>query len=158
MQFTPGQLRSAVGLSKETLRHWKRVLPVFSNRNGHAPTFTLGDVLASAVMRSVTENCGVRVGHLAEVSQAIFDICNTQAWVKLTNAFLIVDFAKRECRLSRDPSDIPLDNTIVVCALDPIIEHLQSELLPSGTQNRQGHLYLPPTEVARGPAADRGAK
>lgn len=158
MQFTPGQLRSAVRLSKETFRHWKRVLPAFSSRKGHTPCFTSGDVLASAIIRSMTENCGVRVGHLADISKEIFDICNSQAWAALVDMVLVVDFVKGECQLLQGSNGIPLDSTLIVCALDPIIEQLRRELLPSESSNRRGHLYLPPTEVARGTAADRRAK
>jgi hypothetical protein len=65
MQFTPGQLRETVGISVETFRHWKRVLPPFAHRKRYVPCFTIGDLLAGRILRSLTEGCGVRVGHLA---------------------------------------------------------------------------------------------
>ena len=65
MQFTPGQLRETVGISVETFRHWKRVLPPFANRKRYVPSFTIGDLLAGRILRNLTEGCGVRVGHLS---------------------------------------------------------------------------------------------
>ena len=76
MRYTPGQLRDAVGLSKEAFRHWKRVLPGFPRAKSQGPVFSPGDVLALAVVRRLTDRCGIRVGQLRVVSRSIFDVCN----------------------------------------------------------------------------------
>ena len=158
MHFTPGQLRSTVGLSKETFRHWKRVLPAYSNRKGHSPSFSPGDVLASAILRRMTESCGVRIGHLAEVSTTIFDICNTNAWAALENRVLMVDVSDGDCRVLRGPADILTDSTIIVCPLTPVIQALQTDLLRSKSVRDQGQLYFPPTQIGREATARRRAK
>src|SRR5580700_47480 len=44
LHFTPGQLRETVGLSVETFRHWKRVLPPFFERAGRTPRYLIGDL------------------------------------------------------------------------------------------------------------------
>lgn len=158
MHFTPGQLRSTVGLSKETFRHWKRVLPAFSNRKGHSPSFSSGDVLASAIIRSITESCGARIGHLAEISTAIFDVCNTTTWAALEGRVLVVDFSNGDCSILQNPISIPLNSIVVVCPLSPIIQQLQTELLPSETSPKQGTLFFPPTQISRETTARRRTK
>ena len=130
MYYTPGQLRDTVGLSKEAFRHWKRVVPGFANGRGHAPSFSPGDVLASAVLRRLTDNAGVRIGHLSEIAPAIFQICNTSSWEALQQKSLIIDLQERTC-VSTNDSALPAGELVVVCALAPLIKALQFDLLNS---------------------------
>lgn len=130
MYYTPGQLRDTVGLSKEAFRHWKRVVPGFANGRGHSPSFSPGDVLASAVLRRLTDNAGVRIGHLSQIAPAIFKICNTSSWQTLQQKSLIIDLNKRTCVSTNDPA-LPAGELVVVCALAPLIKALQFDFLNS---------------------------
>ena len=154
LHYTPGQLRDTVGLSKETFRHWKRVLPAFSPGRGHAPSFSPGDVLASAILRRVTETCGVRIGYLTDVATKIFDICNQTSWDVLANDILIVDLPSRDCMVLQDPADIPVKNTVVVCPLGPVITAFRDDLLRSRWPVRKTPLIAiaapPQKRAARG--------
>ena len=131
MYYTPSQLRTTVGLSKEAFRHWKRVLPTFSAGRGHAPTFSAGDVLASAILRRLTESCGARIGHLTIVATRIFDICNQISWDVLADRILILDLSEHNCTILATADRIPLNNTVVVCPLGPVVRILQDSLLQS---------------------------
>jgi hypothetical protein len=131
MHYTPGQLRQTVGLSKEAFRHWKRVLPAFSGGRGHAPSFSPGDVLASAVLRRLTESCGVRIGHLTDVASKIFEICNQTSWEVLADRILVLDLSEQECLTVRTSDRIPVDSTVVVCPLGPAIAELRDSFLRS---------------------------
>ena len=144
MQYTPGQLRHAVGLSKEAFRHWKRILPVFSGRKEHAPRFSPGDVLAWAVLRRLTESCGVRIGHLREVSSKIFDICNHTSWDLLADRVLILDLPDHECLTVAKSDRVPTNNAVVVCPLGPVIAKLQDDFLRS---SRSPARELPPPAI-----------
>lgn len=152
MHYTPGQLRETVGLSKETFRHWKRVVPAFSGRRGHAPVFSPGDLLASAILRQLTETCGVRIGHLGDLAASIFDICNHTSWESLSDRILFIDLEARECALVKRPADIPVKSTVMMCPLKPALATLQHDLLSSQRSARRH----PPTEQGR--LLRRGAK
>ena len=128
--FTQGQLRETVGLSKEAFRHWKRVVPAFANGRGHAPSFSSGDVLASAILRRLTETVGVRIGHLSEVVSSIFQACNASSWDNLKGKSLIIDLGKGTCKVASKPIHL-VGELVVICALAPIIEGLESDLLNS---------------------------
>ncbi|WP_282010450.1 hypothetical protein [Nitrospina watsonii] len=132
--YTPGQLRDTVGLSKEAFRHWKRVVPAFANGRGHAPSFSSGDVLASAVLRRLTDTVGVRIGHLSEVVPTIFEVCNVSSWEALQNKSLVIDLEKRTCVAATD-SALPVGELVVVCALAPLIKTLEFDLLNSSAQS-----------------------
>lgn len=128
MFFTLGQLRGSVGLSKEAFRHWKRVVPAFATGRGHAPSFSLGDVLASAVLRRLTDAAGVHIGYLSEIAPAIFEVCNVLRWEMLQHKFLVIDLKEGTCIVANDSSR-PAGDLVVVCALAPLVKALQSDLL-----------------------------
>lgn len=134
MYFTPGQLRNTVGLSKEAFRHWKRVVPAFANGKRHGPSFSPGDVLASAVLRRLTDTVGVRIGHLSEIAPAIFQVCNVSNWEVLRNKSLVIDLQARSCVAVND-SSFPAGEIVVVCVLAPLIEALQLDVLDSSGEN-----------------------
>lgn len=136
MFYTPGQLRDSVGLSKEAFRHWKRVLPAFASGRGHAPSFSPGDVLASAVLRRVTEIAGVRISHLSQIAPAIFVICNRSGWEVLQDQLLVINLSEQTCFTVTDPSPIPEGELVLVCALAPIIQTLKHGFLTTRSEPR----------------------
>lgn len=144
MHYTPGQLRGTVGLSKEAFRHWKRVVPAFANGRGHAPSFSSGDVLASAVLRQLTDIIGVRIGHLSEIAPAIFQVCNASSWDALQNKSLVINLQERSCVVVDDHS-VPVGELVVVCALAPLVKALHSDLLNSNAPPRSKP--LPPIAI-----------
>jgi hypothetical protein len=147
MYYTPGQLRGTVGLSKEAFRHWRRVVPAFANGRGHAPSFSSGDVLASAVLRQLTDIIGVRIGHLSDIAPAIFHVCNASSWDALQSKSLVINLQERSC-VAVDDHSTSVGELVVVCALAPLIKTLQFDLLNS---NMQSHTKaLPPVEVDEG--------
>lgn len=119
-----------MGLSKEAFRHWKRVVPALANGRRHAPSFSTGDVLASAVLRQLTDTAGVRIGHLSEIAPAIFDVCNASSWEVLQDQHLVIDLHKHSCVAAHDMA-LPVGGLVVVCALAPLVKALQFDLLNS---------------------------
>jgi hypothetical protein len=156
VEFTPGQLREIVGLSVETFRHWKRVLPPFANRRGYAPCFSVGDLLAASILRRLTDNCGVRVGHLKNVSIEISHFCNTSSWPAMEGRILVVDISDGTCRMVRNGSASGQDIAIL-CPLDPILTELRDELLQSKPLAAQSQLMFPPA-VVRSDSQRRGRR
>jgi hypothetical protein len=147
VQFTPGQLRDTIGLSVETYRHWKRVLPPFVDRKGYAPCFSIGDLLAASILRRLTDSCGVRVGRLTEISTEIIRFCNTTSWARLEGRALVIDLLNGTCRIARDPLDTRNGDIATLCPLGPIMAELRDALLRSQPSANQAHLLFRPTEV-----------
>jgi hypothetical protein len=157
LQFTPGQLRSTVGLSKETFRHWKRVVPAFSNRRGHSPAFTPGDVLASAILRGLTNSCGIRIGRLSEAVTKIFDACNRMSWAALSDQVLVVNLPSGSCNIVPKAIALPTDRTAIVYPLASIIEDVKTELLHTERWSAKPHLSLAPDQPVAGSNEQRRA-
>ena len=135
MQYTPGQLRDAVGLSKEAYRHWRRVLTGFPAGKNHGPVFAPGDVLALAVLRLLTDECGLRVGSLGTVSDRIFEVCNETPWEVLGERVLVIDIGKRTCATRGKTEWVVGDNAVVVCPMGPLIERLRDHLVRSSPRS-----------------------
>ena len=148
VQYTQAQMRETVGLSLETYRHWRRVLPPLATKGGRAACFSVGDLMAASILHRLTETAGVRVGHLSDISTAIFNICNTSPWAALVSKMLFVDVEQRTCSLERALKSHQDANLILSCRLDPVLAQLRDGLLRGQSGQHQAELLLPPVRVA----------
>lgn len=146
VHFTPGQLRSTIGISTETYRHWRRVLPTFVERRGYTPCFSTGDLLAAGILKRLTEECGIRVGFLGPISSQIVRLCNASPWAALENAFLIVDLPAGQCRVEKS-ANAEKSPAAIVCAFNPILDQLRDALLKTHSTGNQIALHFPLTAV-----------
>jgi len=119
VQFSQNQLRATLGISVETFRHWKLVLPPFAKRKRYTSRFSTGDLVAAGVLCRLTSQCGIRVGLLPEISQAAVEICNASPWAALEGKALVVDVQQRTCQIE-EGAQAPTD-VVIVCPLNPII-------------------------------------
>lgn len=143
MQFNQTQIRDTIGISVETFRHWQRVLPPFSGRK----KYTLGDLLAAGVLRRLTDHCGVRAGYLPEISKAIVEVCNANAWASLQDKTFIIDIQKKTCALAKSVSAFSFQDVMVVCPLEGIMAQIHEHLSHKESVVAQHHLRFPPISV-----------
>ncbi|MEX2374066.1 MAG: hypothetical protein WD942_00560 [Dehalococcoidia bacterium] len=143
-------MQEIVGLSKDAYRHWKKVLPPIAQRGGRAPCFSLGDLIAASVVYRLTVVAGVRVGHLADLSVSIFELCNTSSWTVLEGATLTIDIESRACRIdTRTPAKAV--DLLLFCRLESILGELRNALLKTQGDRSQCELRFPPTAVRAAP-------
>ena len=147
MQFSQGQLRETLGISVETFRHWRRVLPPFAERRRYTPRFSSGDLLAAAVLHRLTDQCGIRPGFLPEISKAVVKICNGNPWPTLKDKALVVDVRQRTCRIVESARDFAAQDVVVVCPLGPVIDAVREGLSRTLPLVSQHELLFPPTAI-----------
>lgn len=147
MQFSQGQLRQTLGISVETFRHWKRVLPPFADRKKYTPRFSVGDLLAAGIIQRLTDECGIQPRYLPEISTAIAEICNANGWATFEGKALIVDIPERACRLVEDRADHAAHNIVVVCPLNPVMAAVRAGLARIEPAGAQHEFLFPPTAV-----------
>ncbi|WP_422367432.1 hypothetical protein [Pelagibius sp.] len=147
MKYTPAQFRDAVGVTQETFRHWREVLPVFQNRPGYAPEFSIGDLVTGAVIRQLRTQLGVKVSSLAELSLALGEACGKEPWAIMLERVLILDVSMGVCVLQSDRTVKEGDGLFIVMPLKPILAELSAALTRNGVDPQQP-LYLLPTEVS----------
>lgn len=153
MQFNQVQVRDTLGISVETFRHWKRVLPPFSGRK----KYTLGDLLAAGVLRRLTDQCGVRAGHLPEISKTIVEVCNRGVWASLQGKTLVIDLPKNTCALVKSTRAFTFRDIVVVCPLEGIMAQIQEALSRKEPAVAQHQLRFPPITVSNTRAQRRHA-
>lgn len=115
------------------------------NRRGRSAAFSPGDAVALSILRALTDDWGIQIGHLAEVSSEIFRLCNVTPWVALEETTLQINLPERRCRLlKRNPGS---DDAVLLCPLGPVLRLLRDEFLRTETPRTQGELRLPPTPL-----------
>ena len=148
MKLTPGQVQEILQLSPAALRHWKKALPPLGGRKGYTPCFSLGDLLAMATVKALTEDVGIPVGNLRALAGDLFEHCNRNSWTVLERSTFILE--PLQGRLSAVPEGQPivLDGLAVVLPCRPIILRLREHLLLEHEESHQEPWRFPPTAVA----------
>src|SRR6266568_5159474 len=103
MKLTPGQVQTLLSLPPETFRHWKKVLPPLWQRNGYSPCFSLGDVLAMALIKAMTDDAAIPVKALRAVSGNLFEQCGRQAWAGFERSMLVVELPRVRVEFVSEP-------------------------------------------------------
>lgn len=154
--YTPGQLRSAVSIAPETYRHWKKALRPLQCARGHSPCFKPGDLVALTIIRLLTQDMGIRVGTLAPIGDALFDICNRSPWPILERSKLIIDLPDASLLLCGELAETPTNKPFITIPLAPIVAHLSEQLLTASNEDEQQSLHFPPVKIAS--SATRGGR
>ena len=145
--YTPGQLRSAVSIAPETYRHWKKALTPLRRGRGHSPCFSLGDLVAVSVIRSLTIDMAVRVGALAPLAESIFELCNRSPWPMLERTKLVIDVAGAQLQLRPELAEITSDQPLIMIPLGPLVARLREEMLAASDNSEQASLRFPPMPI-----------
>lgn len=146
MKYTPGQAQETLQLSPATFRHWKRALPPLGGRNGYSPCFTPGDLLAMAVVKTLTEDIGIRVGSLQGLAVDLFEHCS-QPWAALERTVLIVEPLRPRVMSVPETQPLALESLTIAVPLRPIITTMRECLLREQAETQQEPLRFPPTAV-----------
>lgn len=143
VNYTPGQLRDAIGIGQETYRHWKKALAPLRREAGHSPCFTAGDLLATAIVKILVAEYGMRISALSALADGLFEACNARSWPTLERSLLVLDLADTRVLMQSEGSHLALDGPAMVVPLRGLIERLRSTLL-SSDDDSQEMLRFPP--------------
>lgn len=124
-------------------------MPPLNGRNGYRPCFTPGDLVAMAIIKSLVDDAGVKIGALADVAPEIFDSCNRLPWATVERSILVVELVPRRATFSSDLSTSRVPGTALVVSCGRIVANLRSRLLAESTSEPQQRLGFPPVPVAR---------
>lgn len=157
VNFTPGQLRDAVGIGQETYRHWKKALPPLRRQAGHSPCFTAGDLLATAIAKILVSDYGMRVSTLSALAEGVFRECNSRSWPALERSVAVLDIAGGRVAFQSEGSGLALDRPAMVVPLGTLIESLRRTLL-AGDDGGQEMLRFPPVAQPADPLRRRAGQ
>ena len=142
MQYSPGQLRKAVGLTTEAYRHWKTVLPSLSSFNGHSAKFLMGDILAIALLKRLTDICSIKIGNLSGISEALFDLCHSVSLDELEPLILLIDLKNNTCSTSRLLDNKIRQEVLIAIPLGVVIAELRADIIEEKNEAAQGQLMF----------------
>ncbi|HEX8527973.1 hypothetical protein [Allosphingosinicella sp.] len=143
VNYTPGQLRDAIGIGQETYRHWKSALSPLRREAGHSPCFTAGDLLATAIVKLLVHEYSMRVGALSTIADGIFEECNSRSWPTLERSLIVLDITGGRVSIQSEGCGLALNGPAMVVPLGGLIESLRRTLL-AGDGDGQGMLRFPP--------------
>lgn len=156
MRYTPSQVRHVVGITQETLRHWRRTLPSLAGLKGHAPVFRPGQLLGLAVIRTLVEEMGLTVGALGAADQQIFELCSSPQWVRLAQGYLLVRPAEGQVQFVDTITEKDLERPSILLPLGPVVASLREALLEVTTEEAQQSMVFPPVDVSERRSASGG--
>jgi hypothetical protein len=149
MRYTPSQLRDIVGISQETLRHWRATLAPLQGVRGHGPSFKPGQVLATAAVKAVVEECGVSVRSLTGVASALFEVCEHPDWEVFSRGRLVLQLQLGSVLLLSENEPLPSESILILISLAPIVSRLRRKLLNMTQEEDQVALNFAPISVAK---------
>jgi hypothetical protein len=147
MKYTLGQVKEILPISQDTYRHWKIILVPLSGRNGHTRCFSLGDLLAMAIIKTVAEEVGIRVGSLQSVAVELFAHCDSSSWAGLERSTFVIDQSRARVTSVPESQALTLDGLAIVLPCRPIIAGLRQRLLLGREEPEQELLRFPPTAL-----------
>lgn len=102
MQFTTSQVHAILNLPTQTMRYWRAVLEPLKNKpSGKIARFTVGEILALAVVSKLVTGMRIDVGAIAPLSTDLFELCRRPAFFVHTT-LLCVNIAEAKASLIDD--------------------------------------------------------
>ena len=148
MRYTPAQIKEALDLTEETLRHWRRALPPLKGKRGYSPCFSPGELLALKVV-TCFHGLGISVSQLRPYADELFRACAQAAWFGLEDKVVVYDgqalgivVAGAEGRWSQEVR--------IAAPLGPLIRQLRQRLSEDDPRFAQPEITFPPLGVAQG--------
>lgn len=157
VNYTPGQLRDAVGIGQETYRHWKKALAPLRREAGHSPCFTAGDLVATIVVKVLVVDYGMRVSALSALVDIMFHECNARSWPMLERSLLVLDLGGTQVIIQSEGNGLALDGPAMVVPLRTLIERLRRTLLADDGDGQE-MLRFPPVAQPTSPSRRRAGQ
>lgn len=144
MRYTPSQVRQVVGVSQETLRHWRSALPSLAGLRGHAPVFRPGQLLGLSIVKALVEELGISVSALRTAERDIFELCGSPQWARLACGYLLIRPAEGVARFVDRITDEDVSRASIVLPLDRIVSAVREALLEATPEEAQHTIGFPP--------------
>jgi len=148
MRYTPAQLKEALGITEETLRHWRKALPPLKGKRGYSPCFSPGDLLALKVITRL-HGLGISVSQLKPHADTLFQICSQAAWFGLEGKVVVYDGQALEM-VAAGAEGCWSQEVRIAAPLGPLIRQLRLRLSEEDPHPAQPEIAFPPLGVAQG--------
>lgn len=155
----PYSLKQALeftGLSSQTLRHWREVLPPLQGRKAHRSGFSARDLLAILVVKSWIDEVGGQVSHIHDYAKGLFDLCGKEAWPKLEQSLLVHDLRTKDWRLAGLGEPLQWAQGALILPVGALAAQLRQQL--TGEDPTRQHALDFPLMSVKGAVSESGGR
>jgi hypothetical protein len=145
MRFTQAQVRELVGIPEETYRAWRKALPPLREHNGHAPTFTLGNILALTSVNWLVRCYGAKVSHLTLISSELFESCERATVAGIDASWLVI--SEDAVTLTLEAKLSSLDRPCFVIPIHFFLSSIRRSVSSAEDATQQSSLRLQPAAL-----------
>jgi len=123
----------ATGLSSQTLRHWREVLPPLRHRVAHHPAFSAGDLLAMKVLHLWSRRWDAKISHMECASTGLFELCEAEPWARIEQSLLALDFAHDTWELTGESAHVRWPEGALLLPIGRLARELREHLMGNRT-------------------------
>lgn len=134
---------TALGLSKQQWRTFRKAFGQLNSGPGHSPCFTAGQLLATRVAQFVTERLHAPQTILSPLADQLFSACDSAPWPQLERSRIAIDFGENGVELLQLEMAPRRSALAVIVELRPLIVGLRERLLEVDV-DEQSSLAFPP--------------
>jgi DNA-binding transcriptional MerR regulator len=125
MRYDTSQVLALTGITKETLRHWKRVLPPLFGRDGRSEGYTFQEVLALAIIARAVQDLSVPISRFTAIAERLFT--EVAAQIQPSGRSLVLCITRNEMAFAAH-GELPNAETIAIVRVEPIANKLGREV------------------------------
>lgn len=125
MRFNTAQVLDLVCVPKETLRHWKTVLPPIRQRDGRSAQYTFAELVALSVIAAAVQGLAIPISRFTSEAEWLFgEIAN---WLEMGSPPAYFRILPNEMKLdsSSESEDVAV---MCVVAVHIVVAHLKTKL------------------------------
>jgi hypothetical protein len=139
MRFDTAQVLKLVGITSETLRHWKRALPPIYGRDGRSDGYTFQEAAALAVIARAVHDLAVPISRFTPIAEHLFSKVAALAHERGDEVILCITGSDV---LFVAPDNLPDADTMAIVRINSILTTLKRSV-SSDPQPAEVQLDLP---------------
>lgn len=125
VRLETAQVLELANLTKDTLRHWKRVLSPIRDRDGRSARYTLHEVAALAVIARAVHDLSVPISRFTEHAEGVF--------AEIETLMASGEKPKVLCVTPEDvlftlPNSLPDAETMAIVRIEPVLRKLSEQI------------------------------
>ena len=144
MEFTQAQARNMTGISEETFRHWRKVVPYLRGKSGKSARFSFFDLFGLLVTREMVTTLGASIADIGGGVDHLFRLLADVRWNSLERATAILD---HERAVLLGPEEFAMAQRLtpaIMVPCGPLVQRIRAELSPDNERDLQHPLPFPP--------------
>lgn len=145
--YSPQLALDVTGITPQTLRHWRAVLPPLKGRLGRKPCYSAGDLLALKVLDTWAHGLDAKVSRLESSSASLFALCADEPWARIEQSLVLLDLETEAWRLVGVNLNTRCPRGAIVLPIGDYARDLSDRLI-GGRRTTQKALDFPLMQVA----------